>query len=197
MTSVAVLISGRGTNMETIVKNCQAGKIPATVAFVGSSKKNAEGLKKAKNLGIPTVVLPYQEGVETAEKTLLEELKNHHVEWIILAGFMRILSPKVVRSYPNRIVNIHPSLLPSFPGVDAIRQAFEYGVKVTGVTVHLVDEEVDHGPILAQMPVRISPYDTLETLEEKIHRVEHYLYTEVLKDLFTNGQSATRMRRDV
>jgi len=197
MTSVAVLISGRGTNMENIVKNCKAGKIPATVAFVGSSKKNAEGLEKAKSLGIPTIVLPYHEGIEVAEETLLEELKKRHVEWVILAGFMRILSPKVVRSYPNRIVNIHPSLLPSFPGVDAIKQAFKYGVKVTGVTVHLVDEKVDHGPILAQMPVRISPYDTLETLEEKIHRIEYYLYTEVLKDLFTNRRSLTRMRRDV
>jgi len=192
MTSVAVLISGRGTNMETIVKNCKLGKLPAKVAFVGSSKKDAEGLVKAKNLGIPTIVLPYDEGKDTAEEKLLEELKKNQVEWVILAGFMKILSPKVVRSYMNRIVNIHPSLLPSFPGVNAIKQAFEYGVKVTGVTVHLVDEKVDHGPILAQMPVRISPYDTIETLEKKVHRIEHYLYSEVLKELFTRELNKTR-----
>jgi len=192
MTSVAVLISGRGTNMETIVKNCKLGKVPANVAFVGSSKKDAEGLVKAKNLGIPTIVLPYDEGKDTAEEKLLEELKKNQVEWVVLAGFMKILSPKVVRSYMNRIVNIHPSLLPSFPGVNAIKQAFEYGVKVTGVTVHLVDEKVDHGPILAQMPVRISPYDTIETLEKKVHRIEHYLYSEVLKELFTRELNKTR-----
>lgn len=192
MTSVAVLISGRGTNMETIVKNCKLGKLPAKVAFVGSSKKDAEGLVKAKNLGIPTIVLPYDEGKDTAEEKLLEELKKNQVEWVVLAGFMKILSPKVVRSYMNRIVNIHPSLLPSFPGVNAIKQAFEYGVKVTGVTVHLVDEKVDHGPILAQMPVRISPYDTIETLEKKVHRIEHYLYSEVLKELFTRELNKTR-----
>jgi len=192
MTSVAVLISGRGTNMEAIVKNCKLGKVPANVAFVGSSKNDAEGLVKAKNLGISTIVLPYDEGRDAAEERLLEELKKNQVEWVILAGFMKILSPKVVRSYMNRIVNIHPSLLPSFPGVNAIKQAFEYGVKVTGVTVHLVDEKVDHGPILAQMPVRISPYDTIETLEKKVHRIEHYLYSEVLKELFTRELNKTR-----
>ena len=192
MTSVAVLISGRGTNMETIVKNCKLGKVPANVAFVGSSKNDAEGLVKAKNLGISTIVLPYDEGRDAAEERLLEELKKNQVEWVVLAGFMKILSPKVVRSYMNRIVNIHPSLLPSFPGVNAIKQAFEYGVKVTGVTVHLVDEKVDHGPILAQMPVRISPYDTIETLEKKVHRIEHYLYSEVLKELFTRELNKTR-----
>ncbi|HOG14572.1 MAG TPA: formyltransferase family protein, partial [Synergistales bacterium] len=120
---------------------------------------------------------------EGAEKHLEGLLEEYSTGWVVLAGFMRILSPRFVAPRMGRIVNIHPSLLPSFPGRDSIRAAYEKGVKVTGVTVHLVDEEVDHGEILAQEPVRIHPGDTLETLEDRIHRVEHVLYTRTLIDL--------------
>lgn len=182
--TMAILISGRGTNMNTIVDNCHDGLINAEVAFVASDNPDAAGLHSARQKGIPTRVLPYSsQGRRDAERCLETLLEDHSVRWLILAGFMRILSPGFVAPRRGRIVNIHPSLLPSFPGRDSIREAFGHGVKLTGVTVHLVDEEVDHGEILAQEPVRILPGDTLEELEERIHQAEHVLYTRTLIDL--------------
>ena len=184
---LAILISGKGTNMASIVDNCRSGLLNAEVAFVASDKPDAEGLLFAVQKKIATHILPNPErDWEGAEKHLEGLLEEYSAGWVVLAGFMRILSPRFVAPRMGRIVNIHSSLLPSFPGRDSIRAAYEKGVKVTGVTVHLVDEEVDHGEILAQEPVRIHPGDTLEMLEDRIHRVEHVLYTRTLIDLLSS-----------
>ena len=170
--------------MSVLVDNCSTGLLHAEVAFVASDNPEAGGLLSAHQRKIPTHLLPYSSlGGDNAERRLEILLEDHSAEWLLLAGFMRILSPRFVALRKGRIVNIHPSLLPSFPGKDSIRAAYEGEVKVTGVTVHLVDEEVDHGEILAQEPVRILPGDTLETLEERIHQTEHVLYTRTLIDL--------------
>ncbi|MDR9769050.1 phosphoribosylglycinamide formyltransferase [Acetomicrobium sp.] len=191
---MAILLSGRGSNMLALAQRCAQGDLEAKICFVASDKKDAYGIMMAKSLGLKTLLLPYEEGKEQAEKVLNEKLQSDSVDWIVLAGFMRMLSPTFVGKYEKRIVNIHPSLLPSFPGTQAIKDAFEYGVKVTGVTVHLVDEKMDHGPILSQREVRICDEDTLESLEEKIHAIEHDLYWQTLKNLFA-GRFKMKGRR--
>jgi len=194
VTNMAILISGRGTNMEALAGKCKSGELNANVAFVASDKADALGLNKAKAMNFKTLVLPYDRGKAIAEAALDEELRKHSVDWIVLAGFMRILSSRFVARHSERVVNIHPSLLPAFPGTQAIKDAYEYGVKVTGVTIHLVDEMVDHGPILNQAEVRILDEDSLESLEAKIHEVEHDIYWRTLKDLFA-GRYLRRGRR--
>lgn len=194
MTNMAILISGRGTNMEALACKCKSGELKASISFVASDKPDALGIDKAKAMGLKVLVLPYDKGRSVGEAALEEELIKHSVDWIVLAGFMRILSSQFVARHSERIVNIHPSLLPAFPGTQAIRDAFEYGVKVTGVTVHLVDELVDHGPILNQAEVRILDQDSLESLEAKIHEVEHNIYWRTLQDLFA-GRYVRRGRR--
>lgn len=194
MTTMAVLISGRGTNMVALAQRCFSGDLKARISFVASDKKNALGIKKAREMGFETIILPYNEGRARAEGHLHEKILSQSVEWIVLAGFMRILSSDFVGKYRDKIVNIHPSLLPAFPGTSAIKDAFEYGVKVTGVTVHLVDELMDHGPILSQREVRVEDSDTLECLEEKIHKAEHDLYWRTLRELFS-GRYRKKGRR--
>lgn len=163
--------------MSALADRVLAGDLKAEIAFVASDQPDAKGILTARSKGFPVELLPYLEkGRSSAEQCLSGLISSRGVELLILAGFMRILSPDFVSAHSGRIINIHPSLLPSFPGTHGIRDAWDYGVKVTGVTVHLVDEEVDHGPILAQEAVHIERSDTLETLEEKIHRVEHDLY---------------------
>lgn len=183
MTSFAILLSGRGSNMEAIAAEVAEKKIPGRIAFVGSDNPEAPGLKKAEVRGLLTAVLPYSEGKKKGEEELIKLCGIHEVKWIILAGFLSILSPEFVRSFKNHIVNIHPSLLPSFPGKHGIEDAWRRGVKITGVTVHLVDEGVDTGPILAQQALKIRPGESLESLEERIHRVEHSLYGKTLSAL--------------
>ena len=180
MTKIAILISGRGSNMEAIINAINSGKLDAEVCFVGSDNENAKGLKTARDMGLETITFDYKE----ADKVLLWAIHENNVEWLILAGYMRILSKNFVKNMEGRIVNIHPSLLPSFKGAHAINDALQYGVKVTGVTIHFVDEFVDHGRILAQGAVEIKEGDTLETLSERIHRLEHSLYPETLAKLF-------------
>ena len=180
--------------MEALAGKCKSGELNANVAFVASDKADALGLNKAKAMNLKTLVLPYDRGKAIAEAALDEELSKHSVDWIVLAGFMRILSSQFMARHSERVVNIHPSLLPAFPGTQAIKDAYEYGVKVTGVTVHLVDEMVDHGPILNQAEVRILDEDSLESLEAKIHEVEHDIYWRTLKDLFA-GRYLRRGRR--
>lgn len=187
MTPFAVLISGRGTNMKAIAESVRSGRLPGRIVLVASDNPDAPGLKTAKRMGLETAVLPYASGRREAESALKELCISRGSEWIVLAGFMRILSPDFVRSFPRRIVNIHPALLPSFPGRDGIGDAWRRGVKVTGVTVHLVDEGVDSGPILAQRPLAIHPGETLERLEKRIHRLEHRIYPETLLALFTGS----------
>ena len=180
MTKIAILISGRGSNMEAIVSAINNGKLDAEVCFVGSDNENALGLRTALNLGLKTITYSYKD----ADNILLWAINEYNVEWLVLAGYMRILSKNFVKNMEGRIVNIHPSLLPSFKGAHAIDDALLYGVKVTGVTIHFVDEFVDHGRILAQRAVEIKEDDTLETLSERIHRLEHSLYPETLSKLF-------------
>ncbi len=186
MTSFAILLSGRGSNMEVLAEAVASKKLNGRIAFVASDTPEAAGLKRAADLGLSTAVLPYAEGKKKGEEELRRLCDIHGVEWIVLAGFLSILSPEFVRSFKNRIVNIHPSLLPSFPGKHGIEDAWRRGVKITGVTVHLVDEGVDTGPILAQQGLKIRPGESLESLEERIHRVEHSLYRETLALLFAN-----------
>lgn len=197
-TTIAILISGKGSNMIAIARNCSCGLLNADIAFVASDNPEAPGLVEAEKLGLKTFLLPYEETGRTgAEKHLSGMMSTSGVDWLILAGFMRILSPGFVSQRKGQIVNIHPSILPSFPGLDPIRRAFDHGVKITGVTVHLVDEMVDHGRILAQEPVRINPADSVEELEEKIHSTEHVLYTRTLIDLLkTSGESRSQKRGD-
>lgn len=186
MTSFAVLISGRGTNMAAIAQAVTGGRLKAHLRFVASDNPEAAGLKIAEKMGFSAEILEYGTGGRAgAEEHLTELCMAEKVEWIVLAGFMRVLSPGFVAAYRGHIVNIHPSLLPSFPGRDGIGDAWKYGVKITGVTVHLVNEGIDSGPILAQKAVPVRVCDTLESLEKRIHRAEHDLYWKTLAALFS------------
>jgi phosphoribosylglycinamide formyltransferase-1 len=192
---LTLLISGRGSNMERIIKNCNSGFINASVVFVASDRPEAPGLEKARSFEIPVQILPYREkGRNDAECSLLEKIIRERIDLVVLAGFMRVLSPWFVTRLAGKIINIHPSLLPAFPGKGSIERAWEAGVCVTGVTVHLVDEQVDHGPIIAQEPVRVGCDDTLESLERKIHDVEHRIYSRVLRD-FSGKADLSAFRR--
>lgn len=180
---IGILISGRGSNMTAIVDAVQSGRIPdSEVAIVISDKASAEGLEKAKARSVETIIVE-RNGRKRIEHDaeIIAELQKRNVELVCLAGYMRLLSKEFVQTFPNKIVNIHPSLLPSFPGLDAQKQAFDYGVKLTGCTVHFVDEELDHGAIILQKAVEVSGNDTTETLSAKILAYEHELYIEALK----------------
>jgi phosphoribosylglycinamide formyltransferase 1 len=179
---IGILISGRGSNMVAIAEAVRSGRIPnSEVAVVISDKTSAAGLEKAKSLGIETVVIA-RKGRARAEHDaeIVAELKKRNVELICLAGYMRLLSRDFVQAFPNKIINIHPSLLPAFPGLDAHRQAVEYGVKISGCTVHFVDEDLDHGAIILQKAVEVADADTPESLSAKILEHEHALYVEAL-----------------
>lgn len=192
---IAILISGTGTNMHAILLAIKEGELDAIPVFVGSDKADAKGLAAAASLGVPVKVFPYKElGRVDAEAAIAGAVEESGAEWIVLAGFMRVLSPSFVRRFSGRIINIHPALLPLFPGAHGIRDAWEAGVPETGVTIHIVDEEVDHGPILAQEKVKREPDDTIETLEAKIHAVEHRLYKKTLREFFAKEHSATQRR---
>jgi phosphoribosylglycinamide formyltransferase-1 len=180
---IGILISGRGSNMVAIVEAVQNKIIPdSEVAVVISDKKKAEGLSKAKARGIETLVITRNGRTrEEHDAEIIAELKKRGVELVCLAGYMRLLSGDFVRAFPNKIVNIHPSLLPSFKGLNAQKQAFDYGVKITGCTVHFVDEELDHGAIILQKAVEVTDNDTAESLAAKILAQEHILYVEAIK----------------
>lgn len=182
---VAILASGNGSNFEALAHQFQAGLLPGELAFVFSDHHNAYVLERARRLNIKAYSFEVKEFENKAayEKALLQLLQEQEIDLIVLAGYMRIIGKTLLSHYSNRILNIHPSLLPSFPGLYGIKDAYEYGVKVTGVTVHLVDDGVDTGPIIAQEPVMILPEDSLESLEEKIHQTEHRLYPKVLRDV--------------
>jgi len=186
---LGILISGRGSNMTAIVEAVQSGEIPKSdVAVVISDKTRAEGLEKAKARGIKTAVIMRKGRTrEEHDAEIVAELKRRGVELVCLAGYMRLLSADFVRAFPDKIVNIHPSLLPAFPGLDAQRQAIEYGVKVSGCTVHFVDEHLDHGAIILQKAVEVADTDTTETLSAKILQFEHALYVEALKRIVSGN----------
>ena len=178
MQRFAVFISGNGSNLQAIIDSIKAGDIKASLELVISSNPKAYGIKRAEAAGIKVLVFDPKNYTnrQSVDRDIVIELKNHQVDFIVLAGYMRLLTPYFIKNYPNKIINIHPSLLPSFKGVEGIKDAMTYGVKVTGVTVHFVNEKMDNGPIILQDTVRINEDDTLESLEEKIHRVEHRLY---------------------
>ncbi|MDR0615304.1 MAG: phosphoribosylglycinamide formyltransferase [Synergistaceae bacterium] len=184
---IAILISGNGTNMAEIIKAQKRGGLDADIAIVISDNPDAPGLRRASGLDCSILAVPYAPGRtrEENESGIIQAIEQNGVSWIVLAGFMRILSADFVRRYPGRIVNIHPSLLPAFPGAHAIKDAFEAGADITGVTIHIVDELVDHGPVIAQEEVPILPGDTLDTLETRIHAVEHRLYPKTLQALLS------------
>jgi phosphoribosylglycinamide formyltransferase-1 len=181
MKKLGILLSGRGSNFEAIAKNVQAGTIPAEIAVVISNKEEAMGLARAKEMGYATRFIPSKgKEREAFDREVAAALNEFQVDLVCLAGFMRILSPVFIRAFPQRILNIHPALLPSFPGVEAQKQALEYGVKYTGCTVHLVDEGVDTGPVVRQAVVPILDEDTVETLSARILKEEHRIYTEAI-----------------
>ncbi|MCI0447819.1 phosphoribosylglycinamide formyltransferase [bacterium] len=185
---IAVLISGRGSNMRSIVEACKREFINAKVTLVLSNRAEAPGLEFARSENIETVVLPHKAFPvrEDYDRQVVDILHQKQVDLICLAGFMRLLSSVFVTAFPNRIMNIHPALLPSFPGLHAQRQAVEYGVKVTGCTVHFVDEGLDSGPVILQKTLEVKPDDTEETLSERLLPLEHAAYVEAVKLFFEN-----------
>lgn len=182
MKNLGILLSGRGSNFTAIATNVIAGKIPnAQIAIVISNKASADGIETAKRLNLTTVVIPSKgKDREVHDREVVDTLKQHKVDLICLAGYMRLLSPWFVQQFPQRILNIHPSLLPSFPGLEAQQQAFAYGVKVSGCTVHFVDEELDHGAIVVQKTVAVLGTDDEHALAERILEQEHIAYTEAI-----------------
>jgi phosphoribosylglycinamide formyltransferase-1 len=182
MTKLGILISGRGSNFEAIADHVAAGELDAEIAVVISNRPEAPGLEAARRRGLAAVAIP-SKGLdrEVYDRMAIEELRGRGVDLVCLAGFMRLLSATFVRAFPNRILNIHPSLLPSFPGLDAQHQALEHGVRATGCTVHFVDEYLDAGPILVQATVPVLDADTVETLSARILKEEHRIYTEALR----------------
>ena len=183
---VAVLLSGRGSNFLALHRAMARGEIPAEIGIVVSNDPEAVGIARATGLGLETAVFPHR-GLRRRdhEEQVLARLEQAAVDWVCLAGYMRLLSPRFVRAFPRRVLNIHPSLLPSFPGLDAQRQAFEHGVKVTGCTVHLVDEGLDSGPIVVQRAVAVDATDSVESLSARILAEEHRAYPEALRRLLT------------
>jgi phosphoribosylglycinamide formyltransferase 1 len=186
---LGVLISGRGSNLAAIIDAIAAGRLRATIAVVVSNRADAPGLERARAAGIETLVLAHRgyASREAYDRALVDALAARRVELVCLAGFMRLLSPGFCAAFPNAILNIHPSLLPAFPGVDAQRQALEHGVGVTGVTVHLVTPELDVGPIVMQVPVAVEPGDTVATLAARILVEEHRLYPAAIERVLQGG----------
>jgi phosphoribosylglycinamide formyltransferase-1 len=182
VTRLGILLSGRGSNFEAIARNIAAGTIDASIAVAIGSRPEARGLETARRLGLNAVSIP-SKGLdrEIYDRMLLEELQRNEVDLVCLAGFMRLLSARFIRQFPNRILNIHPSLLPAFPGLDAQRQALDHGAKITGCTVHFVDEELDAGPIVIQAAVPVLDEDTVETLSARILHAEHRIYSEAIR----------------
>ena len=198
MKNLGILLSGRGSNFEAIARNIAAGNIPdARIAIVISNKPDAGGIATAKKVGLTALVLP-SKGVarEEHDRAVVATLKEHQVDLICLAGYMRLLSPWFVQQFPQRILNIHPSLLPAFPGLEAQEQAFAYGVKVTGCTVHFVDEELDHGAIIVQRTVPVHDDDDEHTLAARILEQEHIAYSEAI-GMVLEGKYEIRGRRFV
>lgn len=189
--SIAVFASGSGSNFEKLVAASRKQNWHIPISVLICDKPGAKVIERAKRLGIPFYVFPPKEYEHKVafEQDILEVLKRYHVSWIVLAGYMRLIGTTLLTAYPRKIVNLHPSLLPAFPGLDAIGQAYRHPVKVTGVTVHYVDEGLDTGPIIAQEAVKIEEKDTLETLTEKIHQVEHQLYPKVVYQLIQTSHN--------
>jgi phosphoribosylglycinamide formyltransferase 1 len=182
MTNLGILLSGRGSNFEAIARNVLSGALPARIAVVFSNREDAGGLERARALGFDAVAVSSKgKDRDTYDREVVAVLRDFGVEIVCLAGFMRLVGSYFVRAFPGRILNIHPALLPAFPGLDAQKQALDYGVKFTGCTVHLVDEGVDTGPILCQAVVPVLNDDTVETLSVRILKEEHRIYSEAIR----------------
>ena len=193
---IGVLLSGRGSNFEALADSVAAGRLPgAEIAVVVSNREGAPGIEKAKERGIATRVIP-SKGLEREayDRQVVAVLHEHKVDLVCLAGYMRLLSPFFVAAFPNRILNIHPSLLPSFPGLESQRQALEYGVKFAGCTVHFVDENLDAGPIVLQAAVPVRDDDTEETVSARILVEEHRIYTEAVRIVLEGKYKIVRRR---
>lgn len=186
---LGVLISGNGSNLQSIIDNIEKGSLKATIKIVISNNPDAYGLTRAKKHGIPFIVLKHADfkSKEDFDSEVVRLLKSNNVDLVILAGFMRILTPVLLKAFPHKIMNIHPALLPSFPGIHGQKQAVDYGVKISGCTVHFVDEGVDTGPIIIQRTVQVLDDDTEETLAERILKEEHQIYPQAIQ-LFADGK---------
>ena len=194
--SLGVLISGSGTNLQAIIDAIERNELTAVVGVVISNRPDAYGLTRARHHRLPAVVIPHKNfsSRQAFEAELIKTLQDYRVELVVLAGFMRLLSPVFIRAFPQRIMNIHPALLPAFPGRHAQRQAVERGVRIAGATVHFVDEEMDHGPIIAQAAVPVYPDDTEESLSARILTQEHRIYPQAIQ-LFAEGRLEVRGSR--
>ncbi len=180
---LGVLLSGSGTNLQAIIDRIEAGTLDASIELVVSSRMDAYGLKRAEKHGLQTLTLSkeiYADPI-TADEVIAAELKMHEVDYVIMAGYMRMVHAPILMSFPNRVVNLHPALLPSFKGAHAIQDAYDYGVKVTGVTVHFADDKYDCGPIIAQQALVVEEGWTVDELEEHIHEIEHVLYPDTIQ----------------
>jgi phosphoribosylglycinamide formyltransferase-1 len=185
---IAILISGRGSNMVSLLGAISEGRLNAEAAVVISNIGSAPGLAKAQDRGVETLVISHrQRSREEHDRDIVSQLRRRNVSLVCLAGYMRLLSPHFVSAFENRILNIHPSLLPAFPGMDAQRQAIEHGVKFSGCTVHIVDEHLDHGPIVMQRVVEVFDDDTVETLSARILEHEHLIYPEAVARVLSKG----------
>ncbi|MFA5033560.1 MAG: phosphoribosylglycinamide formyltransferase [bacterium] len=188
MLIIGILASGKGSNLQAIIDNIASGKLNAKIGCVISDNADAFALERAKKAKIPAYHIPYKNTLmPQCEIEYVECLKKHNVELVCLAGFMRIIKPTLLNAFKNRIINIHPALLPAFPGLHAQKQAYDYGVKVTGATVHFVDEGMDTGGIILQRTVEVKKDDTEETLSKRILGVEHQVYSEAIQ-LFADKQ---------
>lgn len=192
---LGILISGRGSNFEAIASSIRTGKLNAEIALVISNKADARGIDIAHEFGLPSIAIP-SKGVSREEYDLriVEELQERGVDLVCLAGFMRLLSPAFIRAFEGRILNIHPSLLPAFPGLDAQAQALSHGVRISGCTVHFVNEDLDAGPIVMQAAVIVEDGDTVETLSERILKAEHRIYSLAI-ELVLSGNYRVEGRR--
>ena len=196
MINIGVLASGRGTNLQAIIEAIEEGKIEGRISIVISDNPDAYALKRARQHNIETRYINFKEfkNREDYDKEIINYLKEKKVDLVVLAGYMRILTPYFINAYKDKIINIHPALLPSFPGLHAQKQAVEYGVKVSGCTVHFVDEGVDSGPIILQQAVEVKDDDTEESLAERILREEHRIYPRAIQ-LFSEGKLIIKGRR--
>lgn len=194
--NLGILVSGSGSNLQSIIDSCESGKIDAKVCVVISDNPAAFGVERAKKHKIPFFVIERQnfENKSSFEDEIAAKLRDHKTELVCLAGFMRIIGRTLLGAFKNKIINIHPALLPSFPGLDGQKQAFDYGVKIAGCTVHFVDEKTDHGPIIIQTAVPVLENDTIESLKERILKEEHRTYPEAI-NLIANNRVSIENRK--
>lgn len=197
--NIGVLISGSGSNLQSLIDHIQEGTLDARISLVVSSRPDAYGIERAKKAGIPVLVMNREAYVDAAaaNKRIADALKEAGVQYVVMAGYMRMVTAEVLDAFPDRVVNLHPALLPSFKGAHAIQDAFDFGVKVTGVTVHFANADYDKGPIIAQRAVEVREGDTVEALEARIHAVEHELYPHVVQLLAEGRVSVDAEARKV